>query len=428
MNSDYKICIVGLGYVGLPLAIEFSKYYQVVGFDINEERVNELLKGNDVTLETSTEELLSALQFNSNKGLSLTSSVQDLLSSNIYIITVPTPITIDSRPDMEPLISASATVGTVLKEGDIVIYESTVYPGATEEVCVPVLEKKSNLKFNQTFFVGYSPERINPGDKVHTLTSIVKITSASTPQVADIIDDLYNTILQNGTFKASSIKTAEAAKVIENCQRDINISFMNELALIFDRMGVDTTEVIEAASTKWNFIKLKPGLVGGHCISVDPYYLKWKAEQLGYIPEVISSGRRINDRMGAFIADKVVKLMIAADFRVKNARVLVLGITFKENCPDIRNTKVVDVVKELEEFGCKVDVYDPWADCEKVKDRYNIKLIQDQNLLKKYSAIILAVAHDAFLSMNFESYKKTPTCVIFDVKGVLPESKITKRL
>lgn len=428
MFDNYKICIVGLGYVGLPLAIEFSKNYQVVGFDINENRVKELLSGNDVTLETSKEQLFSVLQLKDNKGLSLTNEIQECKFCDIYIITVPTPITTDSRPDMGPLISASTLVGSILEKGNIVIYESTVYPGATEEICVPILEKESKLKFNHTFFVGYSPERINPGDKIHTLTSIVKVTSGSTSYVADVVDNLYNSILQNGTFKASSIKVAEAAKVIENCQRDINISFMNELALIFDRMGIDTTEVIEAASTKWNFIKLKPGLVGGHCISVDPYYLKWKAEQLGYIPEVISSGRRVNDRMGAFIADKVIKLMIAADFRIKNASILVLGITFKENCPDIRNTKVVDVIEELSAFGCKVDVYDPWADYDRVKLRYDIKLIQNQSNLKKYDAIILAVSHGEFLSMNFDNLKTTSTSVVFDVKGVLSESIITKRL
>lgn len=428
MVNNCKICIVGLGYVGLPLAIEFSKYYQVVGFDINEDRVKELLIGNDVTLEASKEELLSVLRLKDSKGLLLTNEIQECESCNIYIITVPTPITADSRPDMGPLISASTIVGSILNKEDIVIYESTVYPGATEEICVPILEKESSLKFNHTFFVGYSPERINPGDKIHTLTSIVKVTSGSTPYAADIVDDLYNSILENGTFKASSIKIAEAAKVIENCQRDINISFMNELALIFDKMDIDTTEVIEAASTKWNFIKLKPGLVGGHCISVDPYYLKWKAEQVGYIPEVISSGRRVNDRMGAFIADKVIKLMIAADFRIKNACVLVLGITFKENCPDIRNTKVVDVIEELSAFGCKVDVYDPWADYDKVELRYGIKLLQNQKDLKKYDAIILAVSHEEFLCMNFDDYKTTSASVVFDVKGVLSESIITKRL
>ncbi|MCF6342307.1 MAG: nucleotide sugar dehydrogenase, partial [Bacteroidales bacterium] len=359
-----KITIIGLGYVGLPLAVEFAKKTRVVGFDINQARVDELNSGTDSTLEVDDEDLKSVLGTQAAKGLFLTTSVDDIRDSQIYIVTVPTPIDDNKRPDLKPLVKASETLGQVVKKGDIVIYESTVYPGATEEECLPVIEKVSGLKFNVDFFAGYSPERINPGDKVNTLTKIKKVTSGSTPEIADEVDDLYNTILENGTFKASSLKVAEASKVIENAQRDLNISFVNELALIFDRIGIDTNDVIEAAGSKWNFLKYKPGLVGGHCIGVDPYYLAYKAETLGYYPEVIYSGRRVNEFMPHFVADKVVKLMIKKGQKILNSKVLLLGITFKENCPDIRNTRVVDIVDELQAFGCIVDIYDPWADKE----------------------------------------------------------------
>lgn len=416
------MAVIGLGYVGLPLAVEFARKYPVTGFDINARRVEGLKTGHDATFEVPDEELReSTLRF--------TSQPEDIRTCNVYIVTVPTPITADKRPDMAPLISASATVGGVLAPGDTVIYESTVYPGATEEVCVPELERASGLVFNKDFFVGYSPERINPGDKQHTFATIKKVTSGSTPQTADFVDELYNSVLRNGTFKASSLKVAEASKIIENCQRDINISFFNELALIFDRLGIDTKEVIEAAATKWNFIKLMPGLVGGHCIGVDPYYLKWKAEQVGYLTAVISSGRRVNDLMGAFVADKVVKLLIGHDFKVKNARVLVLGITFKENCPDIRNTKVVDVVNELREFQCDVDVYDPWASADEVKREYCISLLPSLDGAQGcYDAVVLAVAHRQFLESDVRELLSCPSAVVYDIKGVLPREAITARL
>ena len=416
------MAVIGLGYVGLPLAVEFARRYPVVGFDINTRRVEGLKGGHDATLEVSDDQLRgSALRF--------TSDPEEIRSCNVYIVTVPTPITADKRPDMAPLLSASATVGGVLSPGDTVIYESTVYPGATEEVCVPELERASGLVFNRDFFVGYSPERINPGDKQHTFATIRKVTSGSTPQTADFVDALYNSVLRNGTFKASSLKVAEASKIIENCQRDINISFFNELALIFDRLDIDTKEVIEAAATKWNFIKLMPGLVGGHCIGVDPYYLKWKAEQVGYLTAVISSGRRVNDSMGAFVADKVVKLLIGHDFKVKNAKVLVLGITFKENCPDIRNTKVVDVVNELREFQCDVDVYDPWASAEEVRREYGISLLPGLDAAGgRYDAVVLAVAHRQFLETDIRQLSSGPTAVVYDIKGVLPKEIITARL
>lgn len=416
------MAVIGLGYVGLPLAVEFARKYPVVGFDINVRRVEGLKAGHDATLEVPDEELRgSALRFSS--------APEDIRSCNVYIVTVPTPITADKRPDMQPLIAASATVGGVLSPGDTVIYESTVYPGATEEVCVPELERASGLVFNKDFFVGYSPERINPGDKQHTFATIKKVTSGSTPETADFVDGLYNSVLRNGTFKASSLKVAEASKIIENCQRDINISFFNELALIFDRLGIDTKEVIDAAATKWNFIKLMPGLVGGHCIGVDPYYLKWKAEQVGYLTAVISSGRRVNDSMGAFVADKVVKLLIGHDFKVKNAKVLVLGMTFKENCPDIRNTKVVDVVNELREFQCDVDVYDPWASADEVRREYGIELLPSLKGARGcYDAVVLAVAHRQFLESDVRELKSCPSAVVYDIKGVLPREAITARL
>lgn len=420
--QQVRMAVIGLGYVGLPLAVEFARRYPVVGFDINTRRVEGLKGGHDATLEVSDDQLRgSALRF--------TSDPEEIRSCNVYIVTVPTPITADKRPDMAPLLSASATVGGVLSPGDTVIYESTVYPGATEEVCVPELERASGLVFNRDFFVGYSPERINPGDKQHTFATIRKVTSGSTPQTADFVDALYNSVLRNGTFKASSLKVAEASKIIENCQRDINISFFNELALIFDRLDIDTKEVIEAAATKWNFIKLMPGLVGGHCIGVDPYYLKWKAEQVGYLTAVISSGRRVNDSMGAFVADKVVKLLIGHDFKVKNAKVLVLGITFKENCPDIRNTKVVDVVNELREFQCDADVYDPWASAEEVRREYGISLLPGLDAVGgRYDAVVLAVAHRQFLETDIRQLLSGPTAVVYDIKGVLPKEIITARL
>ena len=420
--QQVRMAVIGLGYVGLPLAVEFARRYPVVGFDINTRRVEGLKGGHDATLEVSDDQLRgSALRF--------TSDPEEIRSCNVYIVTVPTPITADKRPDMAPLLSASATVGSVLSPGDTVIYESTVYPGATEEVCVPELERASGLVFNRDFFVGYSPERINPGDKQHTFATIRKVTSGSTPQTADFVDALYNSVLRNGTFKASSLKVAEASKIIENCQRDINISFFNELALIFDRLDIDTKEVIEAAATKWNFIKLMPGLVGGHCIGVDPYYLKWKAEQVGYLTAVISSGRRVNDSMGAFVADKVVKLLIGHDFKVKNAKVLVLGITFKETCPDIRNTKVVDVVNELREFQCDVDVYDPWASAEEVRREYGISLLSGLDAAGgRYDAVVLAVAHRQFLETDIRQLLSGPTAVVYDIKGVLPKEIITARL
>jgi UDP-N-acetyl-D-galactosamine dehydrogenase len=415
-----KIAIIGLGYVGLPLAVEFGKTRPVLGFDIHQARIEELEKGFDRTLETSEVELKLANQ------LTFSSNVEDLKSAHIFIVTVPTPIDKNNKPDLTPLIGASGTVGKALKKGDIVIYESTVYPGCTEEDCVPVLEKHSGLKFNVDFFCGYSPERIVPGDKERTLTKIRKITSGSNPEIAEEVDKLYKSIIVAGTYKAPSIKVAEAAKVIENCQRDLNISFVNELALIFDRMNLDTTEVLEAAGTKFNFLPFKPGLVGGHCISVDPYYLTSKAESLGYYPEVIHSGRRINDNMGAFIANKVVKLMIQKNHTIKGARVLVLGITFKENCPDLRNSKVIDVIKELKEFGIEVDVFDPQASKEEVQHEYDLELISDFNI-DTYEAIILAVSHKEFLTLNLSSLL-VKNGVLFDVKAVLPKETVDGRL
>src|SRR5688572_3290380 len=383
-----KVGIIGLGYVGLPLAVEFGKVIDVVGFDINEERIAELKKGFDRTKEVEPDELKSSTK------LSYSSNLKDLKSVNYFIVTVPTPVDEYKKPDLTPLISASTTVGSVLKKGDIVIYESTVYPGCTEEICVPVLEELSGLKFNKDFFAGYSPERINPGDKLHRVTTIKKVTSGSTPEVAEKVDNLYKKIIKAGTHKASSIKVAEAAKVIENSQRDINIAFVNELALIFDRIGIDTHEVLEAAGTKWNFLPFKPGLVGGHCIGVDPYYLTHKAESLGYHSEVILSGRRINDNMGAHIANSVIKLMAQHQLPIHQADILILGITFKENCPDIRNSKVIDVVRELQSFGTLVDVYDPQADPKEVEHEYG--LIPIKEVKKKYHAIILTVSHQEF--------------------------------
>lgn len=414
-----RIGIIGLGYVGLPLAVEFGKVTEVVGFDIDKKRIEELKNGFDRTHEVEPAELKSStkLKYSADPG--------DLKDVKYFIITVPTPIDNYKNPDLRPLESASKTVGAALKKGDIVIYESTVFPGCTEEVCVPVLEKVSGMKFNVDFFCGYSPERINPGDKLHRVTTIKKVTSGSTPEVAENVDQLYRKIIAAGTHKASSIKVAEAAKVIENSQRDINIAFVNELALIFERMGIDTHEVLEAASTKWNFLPFKPGLVGGHCIGVDPYYLTQKAESLGYHPDVILAGRRINDNMGIYIANNVIKLMARNDLPIKGAEVLVLGITFKENCPDIRNSKVVDVIRELKGFGCNVDIYDPQANAEEISHEYELTLTQ--SLTKKYHAIILAVGHTEFATMDWTTIR-TPKTVVYDVKGFLDRSIVTARL
>jgi UDP-N-acetyl-D-glucosamine/UDP-N-acetyl-D-galactosamine dehydrogenase len=414
-----KIGIIGLGYVGLPLAVEFGKVMGVVGFDINQTRIAELRSGWDKTLEVDKAELQSA------KGLSFSYQPTDLKSANCFIVTVPTPVDVYKKPDLTPLIKASETIGKVLKKGDVVIYESTVYPGCTEEDCVPVLEKFSGLKFNVDFFCGYSPERINPGDKQHRLPNIKKVTSGSTPEIAERVDQLYKKIIVAGTHKASSIKVAEAAKVIENSQRDINIAFVNELSLIFERMGIDTHEVLEAAGTKWNFLPYKPGLVGGHCIGVDPYYLTYKADSLGYYPQVILAGRRINDNMGIHIANRVIKLMTQNDLPIKNSNILVLGITFKENCPDIRNSRAIDVIRELQSFGAEVEVYDPHADNEEVKHEYGISLIS--KLDKKYSAIVLAVSHQGFKSLNWGAIKNEKT-IVYDVKGFLNRSDVTSRL
>lgn len=414
-----KIGIIGLGYVGLPLAVEFGKVLDVVGFDINKERIEELKKGYDRTKEVDEAELKSSTK------LSYSSDLNDLKSVSYFIVTVPTPVDEYKKPDLTPLISASKTVGSVLKKGDIVIYESTVYPGCTEEDCVPVLEKTSGLKFNVDFFCGYSPERINPGDKLHRVTTIKKVTSGSTPEIADKVDNLYKKIIVAGTHKASSIKVAEAAKVIENAQRDINIAFVNELALIFDRMGIDTQQVLEAAGTKWNFLPFKPGLVGGHCIGVDPYYLTHKAESVGYRAEVIIAGRRINDNMGSHIASRVIKLMAQHEQPIHGGKILVLGITFKENCPDIRNSKVVDVIQELKSYGTNVDIYDPQADATEVEHEYGLKLVQ--KLDKKYNAIVLAVSHDDFKAIDWNKIRDTKT-VVYDVKGHLDKSFVTARL
>ena len=440
INSKLKIAIIGLGYVGLPLAVAFAKKYQVYGFDINYQRVKELNEGIDKTLEVEENELKAVLpQFNKElkeHGLKVTSSLEDIKDANIYIVTVPTPIDSHKNPDLTPLIMASRSVGRVLKKGDIVIYESTVYPGCTEEVCVPELEKESGLQFNQDFFCGYSPERINPGDKEHTVTKIKKVTSGSTPEIAKKIDELYASIIEAGTHLAPSMKVAEAAKVIENAQRDINIAFVNELARIFEILKIDTLDVLEAAGTKWNFLPFRPGLVGGHCIGVDPYYLAYKAKEVGFHPEIILAGRRINDNMGIFVANKVVKLMIQKGHTIKGSKVLILGITFKENCPDIRNSRVIDVVNELKEFGINVDVYDPWADKEEVKREYNIELIDNEELrIENYDGIVLAVAHNEFkeLEERIKQYKSTNTPItnnqiIYDIKGFFDKSLVDGRL
>ena len=418
------ISVIGLGYVGLPLAVAFAKKYKVIGFDINNERIKELKKGYDRTLEVSEEELKESIEKN---NIQFTSSLEDIKDANVYIITVPTPIDKHKNPDLTPLIMASRSIGRVLKEGDIVVYESTVYPGCTEEVCVPELEKESGLKFNKDFFVGYSPERINPGDKEHTVTKIKKVTSGSTPEIAKEIDELYASIIEAGTHLASSIKVAEAAKVIENSQRDINIAFVNELARIFDILNIDTLDVLEAAGTKWNFLSFKPGLVGGHCIGVDPYYLAYKAKEIGYHPEIILAGRRTNDNMGIFVANKVIKLLIRKGHTIKGSKVLVLGITFKENCPDIRNSRVIDVVNELKDFGVDVDVVDPWADNEEVKREYGFELKENPNL-SEYDGIVLAVAHNEFKDIENELKNKKTNQVIYDIKGFFDKNLVNGRL
>jgi UDP-N-acetyl-D-galactosamine dehydrogenase len=421
-----KIAIIGLGYVGLPLAIEFSKQYNVLGFDIDPNRIDELSRGEDRTLEANLDDLVSVMRSEGATGLSFSSDPVELRGCTIFIVTVPTPIDQFKAPDLKPLLKASEMLGRVLKKGDIVIFESTVYPGCTEEDCVPVLEKYSGLRFNEGFYCGYSPERINPGDKVNTLINIKKVTSGSTDEVADLVDKLYSSIIIAGTHRAPSIKVAEASKAIENAQRDLNISFVNELALIFDRIGIDTTDVIEAAGTKWNFLKYKPGLVGGHCIGVDPYYLAHKAESLGYHPQVILSGRRVNDNMGMFVANKVIKLMIKKGARIKGAKALVLGVTFKENCPDIRNSRVIDIYLELAQFGLEIDVYDPHADKNAVKSEYNINLLDRIN--KKYDSIILAVSHDLFLDIDYNELRNGSESIIFDTKSFLDREIVDARL
>ena len=428
MLQNKKIAIIGLGYVGLPLAIEFGNKYRVLGFDINKDRIDELTSGRDRTNEADLEGLKFAMNLSSNGkiGLSFSYNVDDLKSYNVYIVTVPTPIDQFKAPDLTPLLKASEMIGKILKKGDIIIYESTVYPGCTEEDCVPVLEKNSKLKFNLDFFCGYSPERINPGDKINTLTKIMKVTSGSTSEIADIVDALYSSIIEAGTHKAPSLKVAEASKAIENAQRDVNISFVNELALIFDKMGIDTNDVIDAAGTKWNFLKYKPGLVGGHCIGVDPYYLAHKAESLGYYPQVILSGRRVNDNMGMFVANKLVKLLISKNHVISNSKSLILGITFKENCPDIRNSKVIDIFHELKQFNINVDVYDPHADKHEVKEEYGIDLIE--TISSKYDAIILAVSHNEFIGLDVRSICSSTDSVIYDIKSFLERSIVDARL
>lgn len=427
MSDKKNIAVIGLGYVGLPLARLFATKYPVVGFDINQHRVNELMSGIDSTLEVENDLLKSVLKesADSENGLFCSADLNEIADCNYYIITVPTPVDKNNRPDLTPLYKSSETVGKVLKKGDVVVYESTVYPGVTEEECVPVLEKFSGLKFNEDFFVGYSPERINPGDKEHTVEKILKVTAGSTPEVGEEVNALYASVITAGTHLAPSIKVAEAAKVIENSQRDINIAFVNELAKIFNMMNIDTLSVLEAAGTKWNFLPFRPGLVGGHCIGVDPYYLAQKAQEIGYHPEIILAGRRMNDSMGQYVAGEVVKLMLQNDQKVKNANILVLGITFKENCPDVRNTKVVDVIRNLQEYGTNVTVYDPLANPEEVKHEYGLETLRKLPP-QQFDAIVLAVAHKEFLSIDFDKLKNGQT-VIYDVKGVLGD-KCDKKL
>jgi len=423
-----KIAVIGLGYVGLPLARLFATQYQVVGFDINKNRIAELTKGTDKTLEVPDEDLQAVLvtDFNTNaKGLYCTDALQDVADCTYYIITVPTPVDKNNRPDLTPLYKASESVGSVLKKGDIVIYESTVYPGATEEECVPVLEKHSGLQFNKDFFAGYSPERINPGDKEHTIEKILKVTSGSTPEIGIQVDELYKSVITAGTHLAPTIQVAEAAKVIENAQRDINIAFVNELAKIFNLLNIDTHAVLAAAATKWNFLPFKPGLVGGHCIGVDPYYLAQKAQEAGYHPEIILAGRRMNDSMGHYVASEVIKLMLNHDLKIKGASLLVLGITFKENCPDVRNTKVVDVIQHLKGYGTSIDIYDPWASPEEVMREYGLVTI-DSMPNKKYDAIVLTVAHQEFITLDLDVLKADAAAVVYDVKGILADKAEAK--
>lgn len=421
--QDIKICVIGLGYVGLPLARLFSTKFKTIGFDMNQRRVDALMTGHDTTLEVSDELLQDAIK---NHGFVCTTDLEMIRDCNFYVVAVPTPVDENNRPDLKPLWGASETVGKVISKGDIVVYESTVYPGVTEEECLPVVERVSGLKFNTDFFAGYSPERINPGDKLHTVEKIKKVTSGSTPEIADIVDGVYNSVLVNGTHKASSIKVAEASKIIENSQRDVNIAFMNELAKIFNAMGIDTTDVIEAASSKWNFIKLSPGLVGGHCISVDPYYLIQKAQVYGVLPRVISNARRLNDGMGDYVASQTIKLMNKKGVMVKDSHILILGITFKENCPDIRNTKVVDIYHTLAEYTSNITVYDPWANKEHVQHEYGIEVINELPQ-QKFDAVILAVAHKEFLQMDIKALGKSVS-VIYDVKSILPRDIVDGRL
>lgn len=430
--KDTKIAVIGLGYVGLPLAVEFAKKFPVTGFDINQQRIKELRNNNDLTLETESDELESVNVTDksklTDKGLWLTHDLEELKDANFYVVTVPTPVDKSNRPDLTPLYKASESVGKVLSKNDIVVYESTVFPGATEDECVPILEKISGLTFNRDFYVGYSPERINPGDKEHTVTKILKVTSGSTPEVAEFIDSIYKTVITAGTHLAPSIKVAEAAKVIENSQRDINIAFVNELSKIFRLMDIDTNEVLEAAGTKWNFLPFKPGLVGGHCIGVDPYYLAQKAMELGYNPEIILAGRRLNDSMGPFVSQETVKMMIRKGIPIKGANVLVLGITFKEDCPDIRNSRAIDIVRELETYEVNVDVYDPWATAEEVHHEYGIDLIKkEDDISGKYDAVIVAVSHKEFKTMDLGKFCNND-CIIFDVKATLPKEKVNARL
>lgn len=428
-NKQPRIAVVGLGYVGLPLAVAFAHKYKIIGFDINHRRIEEIKRGKDHTNEVSIAELSEVLtnDCTAEIGLYCTTEMDKTRGCSIYIVTVPTPVDKNNRPDLTPLYKASGMVGKVLKKGDIVIYESTVYPGVTEEECVPVLEKHSGLKFNVDFFAGYSPERINPGDKEHTVVNIKKVTSGSTPAVAEIVDSIYRSVITAGTHKASSIKVAEAAKVIENSQRDINIAFVNELAKIFNKLNINTSDVLEAASTKWNFLNFKPGLVGGHCIGVDPYYLAQKAQEMGYHPEIILAGRRLNDGMGSYIADEIIRLMLLKGIQIAGSHVLILGFTFKENCPDVRNTKVIDIVRRLQSFNINVTVHDPWASAERVKHEYNIICENGSAKSRQYDGIVLAVAHEVFNTYDLNPYKKENT-VVYDVKSVLPDFAIDARL
>lgn len=425
--ESIRICVIGLGYVGLPLARLFSTKYQTVGFDMNQSRVDELMTGHDSTLEVSDELLQDAIN---NYGFVCTSDLDKIKDCNFYVVAVPTPVDVNNRPDLRPLLGASETVGKVISKDDIVVYESTVYPGVTEEECLPVVERVSGLQFNVDFFAGYSPERINPGDKEHTVEKIKKVTSGSTPEIADIVDEVYNSVLVNGTHKAPSIKAAEASKIIENSQRDVNIAFMNELAKIFNAMGIDTNDVIEAASSKWNFIKLKPGLVGGHCISVDPYYLIQKAQVYGVLPRVMSAARRLNDGMGDYVANQVIKLMNKNGILVKDSKILILGFTFKENCPDVRNTKVIDIYTTLKEYTENIIIYDPWANPEKVKKEYGVTLMNGdmEHLKKQFDAVILSVAHGKFLTLDMREFLTVDNGVLYDVKGILSRNIVDGRL